>query len=313
MSVALGYILICLSPVFLYLFAQLLGKIEDARKEGLIKQVEYLKNRFPYAFKQRFGDNSVKYFSRSKLQEILNEGDRQLRDIERRHEEQEFKNREEQKRVIKKLTELYSLFPHGIERFKKDRPNASDREIIQAEGDIRQYEENYIEFSQCTEWYNAQQEFSRTSRKAHIDGCGCVSFSVSLSGTGEQGEEKEYKHLIWQHFAASYCQDNTLNYTFKPSLWQYNRIVSSVESCSTRINKAVLESVFSFVKSLPKETGVLFADNPQEIPLNDFISFHYHSFIKLLNDNEIRHWRSDELGMISERDHIRNFVILDSI
>lgn len=313
MSVALGYILICLSPVFLYLFAQLLGKIEDARKEGLIKQVEYLKNRFPYAFKQRFGDNSVKYFSRSKLQEILNEGDRQLRDIERRHEEQEFKNREEQKRVIKKLTELYSLFPHGIERFKKDRPNASDREIIQAEGDIRQYEENYIEFSQCTEWYNAQQEFSRTSRKAHIDGCGCVSFSVSLSGTGEQGEEKEYKHLIWQHFAASYCQDNTLNYTFKPSLWQYNRIVSSVESCSTRINKAVLESVFSFVKSLPKESGVLFADNPQEIPLNDFISFHYHSFIKLLNDNEIRHWRSDELGMISERDHIRNFVILDSI
>lgn len=313
MSVALGYILIYLSPVFLYLFAQLLGKIEDARKEGLIKQVEYLKNRFPYAFKQRFGDNSVKYFSRSKLQEILNEGDRQLRDIERRHEEQEFKNREEQKRVIKKLTELYSLFPHGIERFKKDRPNASDREIIQAEGDIRQYEENYIEFSQCTEWYNAQQEFSRTSRKAHIDGCGCVSFSVSLSGTGEQGEEKEYKHLIWQHFAASYCQDNTLNYTFKPSLWQYNRIVSSVESCSTRINKAVLESVFSFVKSLPKESGVLFADNPQEIPLNDFISFHYHSFIKLLNDNEIRHWRSDELGMISERDHIRNFVILDSI
>ena len=114
MSVALGYLLICLSPVFLYLFAQLLGKIEDSRKEGLIKQVEYLKNRFPYAFKQRFGDNSVKYFSRSKLREILNEGDRQLRDIERRHEEQEFKNREEQKRVIKKLTELYSLFPHGI-------------------------------------------------------------------------------------------------------------------------------------------------------------------------------------------------------
>lgn len=313
MSVALGYILICLSPVFLYLFAQLLGKIEDARKEGLIKQVEYLKNRFPYAFKQRFGDNSVKYFSRSELREILNEGDRQLRDIERRHEEQEFKNREEQKRVIKKLTELDSLFPHGIERFKKDRPNASDREIIQAEGDIRQYEENYIKYSQCTEWYNAQQEFSRTSRKAHIDGCGCVSFSVSLSGTGEQGEEKEYKHLIWQHFAASYCQDNTLDYTYKTSLWLYNRIVSSVESCSTRINKAVLESVFSFVRSLPKETGVLFADNPQEIPLDDFISFHYHSFIKLLNDNEIRHWRSDELGMISERDHIRNFVILDSI
>ena len=313
MSVALGYILICLSPVFLYLFAQLLGKIEDARKEGLIKQVEYLKNRFPYAFKQRFGDNSVKYFSRSKLREILNEGDRQLRDIERRHEEQEFKNREEQKRVIKKLTELYSLFPHGIERFKKDRPNATDREIIQAEGDIRQYEDNYIEYSQCIEWYEAQQEFSRTSRKAHIDGCGCVSFSVSLSGTGEQGEEKEYKHLIWQHFAASYCQDNTLNYAFKPSLWHHNRIVSSIESCSTRISKAVLESVFSFVRAMPKETGVLFVDNPQDIPLDDFISFHYHSFIKLLNDNEIRHWRWDELGMISERDHIRNFVILDSI
>ena len=307
----LAFGLVCLGILLLHY------TIDNKRNERIKTKANEIQDKYPRAYRRFLLEKG--YYSKNESLRIDIYKEAVKRDIAI-WEKEEAALKEEYDAIKKReleqtaqFNELVNKYPHGIERLKKEQPNATSRELIQAEGTIKKYENDYLDYVRIKQWYDAQLEFSRTSRKAHIDGCGCVSFSVSLSGTGEQGEEKEYKHLIWQHFAASYCQDNTLDYTYKTSLWLNNRIVSSVESCSTRINKAVLESIFSFVRSLPKETGVLFADNPQEIPLDDYISFHYHSFIKLLNDNEIRHWRSDELGMISERDHIRNFVILDSI
>ena len=309
MSTALGYILLCLLPVFLYLFVKLLGKIEESKIDKLIKQAQLLNNRYPFAFRQVFGDD-IEGFNKEKLQRILSESEDRLRDLERDHKELELKQKEEQKRIIETIAELESKYPHGIKRFCKGKPSVTDKEIVQSEGIIKEYEYRYSKLIRSKQWNDAQQEFSQKSRESALaNKCGGHLLEVPYEEVNEEGDNIKSTCHVWLHSFFSYCNDDSLDYTWAPSLQRVSKRVKRLINGEDTIPQSVFDDLISFIVSLPNKPEVIFADDlwAEYSPTFYFKIFQY--FREQLENNGIEYWDFEDLESFHDLEKRHYFVI----
>lgn len=311
MSTALGYILLCLLPVFLYLFVKLLGKIEESKIDKLIKQAQLLNNRYPFAFRQVFGDD-IEGFNKEKLQRILSESEDRLRDLERDHKELELKQKEEQKRIIETIAELESKYPHGIKRFCKGKPSVTDKEIVQSEGIIKEYEYRYSKLIRSKQWNDAQQEFSQKSRESALaNKCGGHLLEVPYEEVNEEGDNIKSTCHVWLHSFFSYCNDDSLDYTWAPSLQRVSKRVKRLINGEDTIPQSVFDDLISFIVSLPNKPEVIFADDlwAEYSPTFYFKIFQY--FREQLENNGIEYWDFEDLESFHDLEKRHYFVIVE--
>ena len=284
----LAFGLVCLGILLLHY------TIDNKRNERIKTKANEIQDKYPRAYRRFLLEKG--YYSKNESLRIDIYKEAVKRDIAI-WEKEEAALKEEYDAIKKReleqtaqFNELVNKYPHGIERLKKEQPNATSRELIKAEGTIKKYENDYLDYVRIKQWYDAQLEFSKCSRRSIIEKCGCQFFEFSYYGIDINGDEIEYRFPVWQHYLVSFCNDDSLDYTWAPRLQENAKRVGLLRNKQRTLKQIVFDKVLSFIDSLPPNTEVLFADGFWTVFDSEYYEGVFRYFKEQLDKNGIKYF-----------------------
>ena len=305
----LAFGLVCLGILLLHY------AIDNKRNERIKAKANEIQDKYPRAYRRFLLEKG--YYSKNESLRIDIYKEAVKRDLAI-WEKEETALKEEYDAIKKReleqtalFNELVNKYPHGIERLKKEQPNATNRELIQAEETIREYENDYLDYVKIKQWYDEQLEFSKYSRKSVLEKWGYKRFEFSYYGFDIDGDEIEYRFPVWQLFCVSYCNDGSLDYTWAPRLQENAKRVSLLLNKQRPLKQIVFDKVLSFIVSLQPKTEVIFADGSWAEYEPEFYEDVFRYFKEQLDKNGIKYYTIDDIESFPNPKDRQYFVIVE--
>lgn len=203
--------------------------------------------------------------------------------------------------TIIRYQELLSLYPDGIEEYKKAVTHGTDNppsyeEIVQL-GDkkLKEYQANAQRIKYHKAWLSSQADLSKycgDKREQLLPTWGYYRYNIPLDSVTYDGKEAKQSIAVRQMFYKIYCYDRTLNYSNLQYVIGNTNKLKEFKDRSRYFKDFFYDGLFLFLKDLQKQYGndlvVLFGTSGIE----DYVSFNVYHFaylIKLLTANGIEY------------------------
>lgn len=215
--------------------------------------------------------------SESEITTLLNTPESRLKTIEDEILEQK---RKKQQEIDFKYSELERKYPNGLRIYKREHPNATDKEqLISVSSQVFDTYERQFQVSESYEkWYKSQVSFAssiRDLRDKHLNTWGCYYYEVSVEGKNESGKDKRYSFKIWQSFCEAFCLSLKDIYQNYPSYKEQARWVQEFRGSTLHFNTPVYDKIVSFVKDIPDGASVYLAGESSDQGWTSADEYHF--------------------------------------
>lgn len=272
------------------------------RKETLERHkstIQQWKTRYPLAFPQKYGsDFNIDKLDRNQVLQIVHNDEDELLHLEneivaelerqRRQYEEKLRKEEElriaeeerkKKELQEKYDELLVRFPHGCETYNKRHfGRFTVQEIVADRLRVESYENMYLEYDFYNTWHSAHSTYSkncRNLRNVELSGWGYYKYPVDVRGKDEDGSDKKYQFIIWQHFCESFCRDMSLDYThFNGQKIAFNNL-NGIIAQTRHFYNSVYDNLVSFLEKLPENKLVVFFDSKLGTDWKQVFQYHF--------------------------------------
>ena len=268
----------------------IVGKVQDAKRSLLHKEIDDVKRKYPLAYNDFVKRNHIATYTDdiSTLERITsmlaskssyewNKEEGRLMEAERRRKKTESDYRD-----------IASKYPKGLAKWEKENTRTSKEATIANRRKIIDYEKIINATEEYNKWEKEQAEFSQKCRNLFpkkISDFGWYIYNIPFKKKDEDGCEVEGKYSVWQAFAGSYCLEEDLDYIDFEYIAQKTRNIGEFKKKERNYVSAVYEKVAAFISELAKEVNVsvyLCANNSEW----DADALHYHySFLPDLPPN----------------------------
>ena len=209
----------------------------------------------------------------------------------------------EKDETIKRYHELLSLYPDGIEEYKKAANNATNKpsnatpsyeEIVKL-GDVKlkEYQTNaqMIKFLKtCLSSQADLSKYCREKREQFLPTWGYYKYNIPIESVTYDGKETKENFVVWQMFYQGFCQDTTLDYTNNQSYSNNANKLSDFKGRTRTFVNAFYDKIMALMKDLKNKYGEEFVVLFGTSGINNYIpfnAFHFKYLMELLTNNGI--------------------------
>ncbi len=236
-------------------------RIADAKKKKKLAKADEIKRKHPLAFNQ-FVTKLKQSHSYSSTLSDIEIAEKAIKHPYEKWGEEEKKLIQEAKRrkeEAEKSAEIARKYPHGIEKWKKEKGLYGNATIIANISDIQKYEEYYNKTAEYNAWEKDQAEFTKMCRQIGpemMPTFGYYNYNIPFEKTDDTGKNVAGKYLVWQFFAGTYCFEQDLDYSDFDYIKRSTKNVIQFRERNKHYLPSVYEAIKNFINKIAKEHDV---------------------------------------------------------